>query len=34
MGHSFKQLTQDQVSGRWRLSANGPDGDVVIMRRM
>ena len=30
MGHSFKQLTQDQVSGRWRLTANGPDGDVVI----
>jgi protoporphyrinogen oxidase len=30
MAHSFKQLTQDQVSGRWRLTANGPDGDVVI----
>ena len=30
MGHGFKQLVQDQVSGRWRLTANGPDGDVVI----
>jgi protoporphyrinogen oxidase len=30
MGHSYKQLTQDQVSGRWRLTATGPDGDVVI----
>ncbi len=30
MGHAFKQLTQDQVSGRWRLTATGPDGDVVI----
>src|SRR3546814_12512911 len=30
MGHSFKQLTQDQTTGRWRLTATGPDGDVVI----
>lgn len=30
MGHSFKQLTQDQKSGRWRLTASGPDGDIII----
>src|SRR3546814_14258860 len=30
MGHSFKQLTQDQKTGRWRLTATGPDGDIVI----
>ena len=30
MGHSFKQLTQDQKTGRWRMTATGPDGDVVI----
>src|SRR3546814_9680478 len=30
MGHSFKQLTQDQKTGRWRMTASGPDGDVVI----
>jgi protoporphyrinogen oxidase len=30
MGHSFKQLTQDQVSGRWRLTATCSTGDVVI----
>src|SRR3546814_12560870 len=23
MGHSFKQLTQDQKTGRWRLTATG-----------
>src|SRR3546814_12259283 len=30
MGHSFKQLTQDQKTGRWRMTASGPDGDVGI----
>ncbi len=30
MGHSFKQLTQDQKTGRWRLTATGPGGDIVI----
>src|SRR3546814_7557930 len=30
MGHSFKQLTQDQKTGRWRLTETGPDGDIVI----
>src|SRR3546814_850300 len=30
MGHSFKQVTQDQKTGRWRLTATGPDGDIVI----
>jgi protoporphyrinogen oxidase len=29
MGHSFKQLAADGKGG-WRLSATGPDGDVVI----
>ncbi|MBF9150876.1 NAD(P)/FAD-dependent oxidoreductase [Novosphingobium jiangmenense] len=29
MGHSFKQLAADGQGG-WRLSASGPDGDVVI----
>lgn len=29
MGHSFKQLAADG-QGDWRLSASGPDGDVVI----
>jgi protoporphyrinogen oxidase len=30
MAHSFKQLTQDQKTGRWRMTATGPDGDIVI----
>jgi protoporphyrinogen oxidase len=30
MAHSFKQLTQDSSSGRWRLTAAGPEGDIVI----
>jgi protoporphyrinogen oxidase len=29
MGHAFKQLATDGQGG-WRLSASGPDGDVVI----
>ncbi|KEQ52977.1 NAD(P)/FAD-dependent oxidoreductase [Sphingobium chlorophenolicum] len=30
MGHSLDQLTQDRKSGRWRMTAQGPDGEVVI----
>ncbi len=30
MAHSFKRLEEDQATGRWRLIANGPDGEVVI----
>ncbi len=30
MGHSFKQLTQDQKSGRWKLTASAAKGDVTI----
>ncbi len=30
MGHEFRQLSQDQASGNWRLIAQGPDGDVAI----
>lgn len=30
MGHGFKQLSQDQGTGRWRMVAQGPDGDVVV----
>jgi protoporphyrinogen oxidase len=30
MAHSFKQLSQDQGTGRWRMVAEGPEGDVVI----
>ncbi|MGV3770855.1 MAG: NAD(P)/FAD-dependent oxidoreductase [Sphingobium phenoxybenzoativorans] len=30
MGHALKQLAQDQVTGRWRVAATGPDGDVTI----
>lgn len=30
MGHSFKQLTQDQKSGRWKLTAFAAKGDVTI----
>src|SRR3546814_20275096 len=29
MAHSFRKLTQDQKSGRWRLPASGPDADIV-----
>lgn len=29
MGHAFKQLAADGQGG-WRLSASGPDGDIVI----
>ena len=31
MGHSLKQLTQDQVSGRWRVSATREDGSTVTI---
>lgn len=30
MGHSFKRLEEDRANGRWRLVAQGPDGDVAI----
>ncbi|WHO38781.1 NAD(P)/FAD-dependent oxidoreductase [Sphingobium sp. AP49] len=30
MAHSLKQLAQDQGTERWRVVADGPDGDVVI----
>ncbi len=30
MGHSFKQLAQDQKSGRWKLTASAAKGDVTI----
>src|SRR3546814_20139546 len=28
MGHSFKQLTQDQKTGRWRMTASGAAGEI------
>lgn len=31
MGHSFKQLRQDQGTGRWKLSATDADGQQVII---
>jgi protoporphyrinogen oxidase len=31
MGHSFKQLTQDQATGRWKMQANKADGSVVTI---
>ena len=31
MGHSFKQLSQDQVTGRWKLSATDADGNAVVI---
>ena len=31
MGHSFKQLSQDQVTGRWKLSATDADGKAVMI---
>ncbi|WP_434403756.1 NAD(P)/FAD-dependent oxidoreductase [Sphingobium sp. DN12] len=30
MAHSLKQLAQDQGAERWRVVADGPDGDVII----
>ncbi|MGA1852343.1 NAD(P)/FAD-dependent oxidoreductase [Sphingobium sp. HT1-2] len=30
MAHSLKQLAQDQGTQRWRVVADGPDGDVII----
>jgi protoporphyrinogen oxidase len=30
MGHALKQLAQDQVTGRWRVVATGPGGDIAI----
>ena len=31
MGHSFKQLTQDQGTGRWKMSATKADGSSVTI---
>ena len=31
MGRALKQLTQDQVTGRWRVTAAGSDGDVLTI---
>jgi protoporphyrinogen oxidase len=31
MGHSFKQLTQDQTTGRWKLAATKADGKTVTI---
>ena len=31
MGHSFKQLTQDQRSGRWKMQASKSDGSTVTI---
>ncbi len=31
MGHSFKQLTQDQLTGRWRLTAAIADGGETVI---
>jgi len=30
MAHSLKQLAQDQGTERWRVVADGPNGDVII----
>jgi protoporphyrinogen oxidase len=30
MAHSFKRLEEDQATGRWRLIAEGPNGEVAI----
>ena len=30
MDHSLKQLSQDQATGRWRMTAQGPDGEVIV----
>ncbi len=31
MGHGLKQLSHDNVTGRWRVVANGPDGQPVTI---
>ena len=31
MGHSFKQLTQDQGTGRWKMQASKADGSIVTI---
>jgi len=31
MGHALKQLAQDQVTGRWRVSATAQDGTVMTI---
>ena len=31
MGHSFKQLTQDQGTGRWKLTASKADGSTTAI---
>jgi protoporphyrinogen oxidase len=31
MGHSFKQLTQDQGTGRWKMQASTADGSIVTI---
>lgn len=31
MGHSFKQLTQDQGTGRWKMQAVKADGSIVTI---
>ncbi len=31
MGHGFKQLTQDQGTGRWKMQASKTDGSVVTI---
>lgn len=30
MAHNLDQLSQDQTSGRWRMVAQGPEGETVI----
>ncbi|MEJ7926066.1 NAD(P)/FAD-dependent oxidoreductase [Sphingobium sp. AN641] len=30
MGHGLKQIAQDQGTGRWRMVADGPEGEVII----
>lgn len=30
MAHGLKRLSQDQVTGRWRMVATGPEGDIII----
>jgi len=31
MGHALKQLSCDQVTGRWRVTATTPDGETVVI---
>jgi protoporphyrinogen oxidase len=31
MGHAFKQLTQDQGTGRWKMQATKADGSIVTI---